>query len=187
MVIKLLKRFTILILLLLAILFPILLYNTFTLNDRQNVNINDVLFTKISQEEKVWVDTYTNYLTQLKYQQNHNSTLINLFSKFVQFKTISYHNLSQVDWNEFEKQEQFIIESFPTVFSTLERIKIDDDPLSKNFIFLKWQGTSSTLLPFLLASHSGSLHFQYLILFLSYNNYFNLFKNNEMTSNGRKQ
>ena len=75
---------------------------------------------------------------------------INNLSKSITYKTISFENPSELDSTEFLLFNQFLRDTYPLTFSTLE-----ERNFSKYSILLKWNGSQNfELNPILLMAHS---------------------------------
>ena len=66
----------------------------------------------------------------------------------VRFKTISYQDHDQIDYGEFTAFQQFLRDSFPRVFASLEVETINDYSL-----LLRWPGSDAALPPVLFTAH----------------------------------
>ena len=66
----------------------------------------------------------------------------------VRFKTISYQDQEQIDYTQFDAFQQFLRESFPLVFSTLEV-----ETVAKYSLLLRWPGSDASLPPVLFTAH----------------------------------
>lgn len=137
-------------------LLSILVVNSIRKGSEPKITLENYLLPSLTPQQRQHLQSWERYVEQLKYKPDFNNTVIQTFSQVIRFKTISYPDVSLIDFNEFEKQEQFLIRSFPNVFSKLERIPLSPHPHSKNLILLKWQGANPSLLPFLFASHLGT-------------------------------
>ena len=73
---------------------------------------------------------------------------VQLLSKAITFKTVSYQDRSKFDFKEFDKFIAFLQESFPTVHEQLEFEKINDYAL-----VYKWKGSDTNKMPVGLTSH----------------------------------
>ena len=69
-------------------------------------------------------------------------------SKAIQIKTISNRDSTRVDWNEFQKLQDFIDETYPNIKSKLEKTVVPPS----NLVFY-WKGTHSDLDPIALLGH----------------------------------
>jgi carboxypeptidase PM20D1 len=67
------------------------------------------------------------------------------FAKGITFKTVSHHNTTDFQRNEFDAFVAYLETSYPIVFKSLER-----ETLDCHTIILKWQGTDKSLKPVLL-------------------------------------
>ncbi len=66
----------------------------------------------------------------------------------VRFKTISYQDREQIDYTQFDAFRQFLRESFPLVFSTLEV-----ETVNQYSLLLRWPGSDPSLPPVLFTAH----------------------------------
>ena len=66
----------------------------------------------------------------------------------VRFRTISFQDLSLVDYNEFARFHAFLRDSFPRVFAAL-----DVETVNQHSLLLYWRGSNSTLEPILFTAH----------------------------------
>ena len=69
-------------------------------------------------------------------------------SRAIQIKTISNRESDRVDWNEFQKLQDFIDETYPRIKATLEKTVVPPS----NLVF-HWKGTRSDLAPIALLGH----------------------------------
>ncbi len=69
-------------------------------------------------------------------------------AKIISFKTISYPNVDNVDWEEFQRLHSWLKEAYPLVHEHLELEMIGGYTLHYT-----WKGTSSDLEPILLLAH----------------------------------
>ena len=69
-------------------------------------------------------------------------------SRAIQIKTISNRESDRVDWNEFQKLQDFIDETYPLIKATLEKTVVPPS----NLVF-HWKGTRSDLAPIALLGH----------------------------------
>ena len=79
--------------------------------------------------------------------QAGNSPAVRL-SEAVRFKTISYQEQSQVDYEEFGRFHEFLRASFPLVFGQLQVETVSDYSL-----LLRWPGSDPSLQPILFTAH----------------------------------
>jgi len=73
---------------------------------------------------------------------------INRFSQFIQLKTVTYNDFSQIDMEEHRKVEDFFKENFPLCSKTLNLKKLNDFA----YIF-RWEGRDSSKKPVLFMAH----------------------------------
>lgn len=73
---------------------------------------------------------------------------INRFSQFIQLKTVTYNDYSQIDMEEHRKVEGFFKENFPLCSKTLNLTKLNDFA----YIF-RWEGRDSSKKPVLFMAH----------------------------------
>lgn len=66
----------------------------------------------------------------------------------IQIPTISHEDETETDWNQFEKYQNLMRETFPLTFSTLEVT-----PVSKASLLLYWKGTDESLDPIGFCAH----------------------------------
>jgi carboxypeptidase PM20D1 len=66
----------------------------------------------------------------------------------VRFKTVSYQDRDQIDYAQFEAFQQFLLESFPLVFSQLAVETVNEYSL-----LLRWPGSDPSLPPVLFTAH----------------------------------
>ena len=65
----------------------------------------------------------------------------------VRFKTISYQDREQIDYTQFDAFRQFLRESFPLVFSTLEV-----ETVNQYSLLVRWPGSDHSLPPVLFTA-----------------------------------
>ncbi|MBM4450958.1 MAG: M20 family peptidase, partial [Chloroflexi bacterium] len=69
-------------------------------------------------------------------------------AKALQFKTISYEDRSQIDYQPFLQFQEYLVQTFPLVHSRLERKVINNYAL-----LYAWQGADKSLKPMLIITH----------------------------------
>jgi len=69
-------------------------------------------------------------------------------SKALQFKTISYTDPNEFDYNQFLKLHNFIDETYPKVKENLSK-----ETIANYSLLYKWEGTNKELKPLILCAH----------------------------------
>jgi len=70
-------------------------------------------------------------------------------AKAVRFKTISFQDRAQIDYQQFDALNAFLVETYPLVFSQLQV-----EPVSQYSWLIRWPGTDESLAPVLFTAHT---------------------------------
>ncbi|EFA83998.1 peptidase M20 family protein [Heterostelium album PN500] len=104
---------------------------------------NTVMFTSkqpnVELLEKDHIDSYS----ALSARQ-----LAARLSDAIKFKTVSYNNPNDIEYDEFIKLHRYLEQTFPKTFKYLEV-----EVVNKYSLLLKWQGSDRDLKPVMLAGH----------------------------------
>ncbi len=69
-------------------------------------------------------------------------------AKALTFATVTHQDDDKIDWTEFDRFHEFLKESFPGVFSSLEQ-----EVVSSHSLLMTWPGEDSSLKPILFMAH----------------------------------
>ncbi|MCX8129411.1 MAG: M20 family peptidase [Clostridia bacterium] len=79
----------------------------------------------------------------------NDERIINHISQALKYKTISFTDATKFDYNEFDKLNEYIEQSFPNIHKNLKR-----EIVNQHSLLYTWEGKDRTLEPIMLTAHT---------------------------------